>query len=146
MAVSARSMSSSSVSRDREKRTAPSFAAIGAFIAFSTCEAACEPAEQAAPVETAIALARQHRRDRLGLDAGADDRAGVGQTLRARPERSDVADAPDEAAFEPVAQGAHSGRVALAGAGAAISAALPKPTTPGTFSVPPRRARSCLPP
>ncbi len=105
-------MSSSSVSRDREKRTAPSSAAIGTFIAFSTCDGACEPAEQAAPVETATPS-----RASIVATASASTPAQAialvfGRRSALAPSTAASGMRADEAAFEPVAQRAHARRVA----------------------------------
>ena len=115
-------------------------------MAVSTCDGSIAPDEHAAPVETASSLQIERDHQRFTFDAIKVDVGGVRNARRTLA----IHAVPSTALRElPCCSRSRSAAIfsivavseAFAGA---TCAALPKPTIPGTFSVPARRERSWL--
>ena len=139
-------ISASVVVRPREKRT-PLEARVSARpIAFRTWEGSSEPEEQAEPLEAATPLRSRFISRVVPSAPGTETFTLLGRRRVGWPFRIRSGNGGAKQGEEPVAQGREMCANPQSRRARLSSAALPKPTSAATFSVPARFSRSCAPP
>ncbi len=117
----------------------------GIPIAIKTCEGSIAPEEQAAPGRDRQPLQIERDDQSLAVDPIKINIAGIRHARRdstIHPDSLNLQQLP----LQPISQRRHLRIISALQPARANSAAFPKPTMPGTFSVPARRERSCRPP
>lgn len=140
-----RSISASVLNRPREKRRLRRAPSPLGFIARSTCEASCEPVRQAEPAEQQICC-RSNRRRAAGDSMPSNERLDVFGSRAAPVPLTDVPLTASCTDFSNRSRMLRMLHLPSARYLRASSAAFPRPTIDATFSVPPRRPLSWLPP
>ena len=138
-------MSASVFAAPRLKRIDPSVRAWGRPIAFRTCDGSSVPDEHADPDDTAMPA----RSSPISSDSASTRSMLMLVVFGTRGDAAPLRSVPETLDSTPASSRSRS--ALNRGASAAIfvlatSAATPRPTSAGTFSVPARRLRSCLPP